>query len=88
MSVAPCFADTNDLAVDPATTAEDTQRTPESILSHSGVLLAICLALAISHAYLSLSFHLRHLSFLSLPPSVTKDAISLSRLPQTLFLSL
>lgn len=34
--MAPCLADTNDLALDPATTAEDTQRTPQSIRSRTG----------------------------------------------------
>lgn len=36
MSVAPCFADTNDLALDQPQTAEDTQHTLQSILSHTG----------------------------------------------------
>lgn len=69
--MAPCFADTNDLALDLATTAEDTQHTLQSIFSHTGSVflfhhLSYCLS--ISHTYLSLSFHFCHQSFLSLPP--------------------
>lgn len=40
-------ADTNDPALDPALTAEDTQHTLQSILTHSGpvALLPVCLTI-------------------------------------------
>lgn len=85
MSVAPCFADTNDLALDPATTAEDTQHTLQSILSHTGSVL--CSLPVSPSALLPHSFYLSCLSFALPSPlsskflvsslSLTKDAISL-----------
>lgn len=92
-SVAPCLADANDLAEEPATTAEDTQCTLQSIISDTGsafcclsVCLAICLTatLSISHAYLGPCLHLCHLSFL--PPPVPKtQSSSTSFAPNTFY---
>lgn len=93
MSMAACLADTNDLALDPATTAEDTQNTQQSIMSYTGSVfllsacLTICLTaslLSISHAYLLPSLHLCHLSFLS--PSSRLPKIQ-SFTPNTFFTS-
>lgn len=87
MSVAPCFADTNDLALDPATTAEDTQRTLQSILSHTGSLFFFCSLSVSPSVLLPHSSNLSCLSFALPSPlsseflifslSVTKDAIAL-----------
>lgn len=90
--MAPCIADTNDLALDPAMTAEDIQHTQQSILPHTwsvshllsvppSVLLHLYF---ISHAYLLLPFHLCHLSFLSLPLLLRKmQSLSVSFNPNT-----
>lgn len=45
MSMAPCVADTNDLALDPAMTAEDTQHMLQSIPSHTIAQTLACLSL-------------------------------------------
>lgn len=92
--MALCFADANDLALDPATTAEDTQHTLQSILSYAASVLC---SLSVSPSVLlPHSFYLSLRSFALLSPlsskflisclSVTKDAISLSLslLPHTL----
>lgn len=80
MSMAPCFADTNDLALDPATTAEDTQQILGSISSHTGVLLWLSVSpsaplpcsVSVCRSYLTLTLHLCHLRFLPLPHSAVK----------------
>lgn len=90
MSMAPCFADTNDLALDPATTAEDTQRILQSIPSHtSSVVCSLSVLPSVllpQSFYLSLFFYLCQFLISSL--SVTKDAISVSFTPNTFYLSI
>ena len=94
--MAPCFADTNDLALDPAPTAEDTQRTMRSIPSHTGWALY---SLSVSPSVLLLPAS--YLSFLSVtlpsplssyflissPLCYQRSHFSLSLLPQTLSIS-
>ncbi len=90
MSVAPCFADTNNLALDPATTAEDTQHTQQSILSHTA---SVFFSLPVSPSVLlPHSFYLSCLSSVTsvisvsylFPLSYQGCNLSLSFLPQTL----
>lgn len=66
MSMAPCFADTNNLAVDPARTAEDTQHTLQSILSHTDA--GFCSLSVFPSVLLPLSLNLSFLSFTFLSP--------------------
>lgn len=91
--MALCFADANDLALDPATTAEDTQHTLQSILSYAASVF--CSVSVSPSVLLPHSFYLSLRSFALPSPlsskflisclSVTKDAISLllSLLPHT-----
>lgn len=78
MSTAVCLTDAKDLAVDPATTVEDTQHTRESIISYTNSLLlrvsyTICPPVSsISHAYLLPFLHLCPIHFLSMPSPLTK----------------
>lgn len=83
--MALCFADANDLALDPATTAEDTQHTLQSILSYAASVF--CSVSVSPSVLLPHSFYLSLRSFALPSPlsskflisclSVTKDAISL-----------
>lgn len=59
--MALCFADANDLALDPATTAEDTQHILQSILSHT--CSVFCSLSVLTSVLLPQSFYLSFLSF-------------------------
>lgn len=78
MSANVCLTDTKDLAVDPATTLEDTQHARESIISYTNSLslrvsYTICPPVSsISHAYLLPFLHLCPIRFLSMPSPLTK----------------
>lgn len=88
--MALCFADTNDLALDPATTAEDTQHMLQSIPSHTSSVfcsLSVLPSVLLPQSfYLSLFFHLCQFLISSL--SVTNDAISVSFTPNPFYLSI
>lgn len=78
MSTATCLTDTKDLALNPATTVEDTQHAQESIFSYTNSLLlmfslTICPPFSsISHAYLLPFHHLCLICFLSQPSLLTE----------------
>lgn len=97
MSMAPCFADTNDPALDPATTAEDTQHTLQSIVSHTGLslLLAACLAIRLTASLLLSLIPIFHPSLTCVirvpyrfPFCNQRCYLSLPLLPHTLSISL
>lgn len=97
MSLAPCLADTNNLALDPATTAEDTQHTRQSIISYTGSVfcsVSVSPSVLLPHCFLSLMpifcppfTSVIKVSYL-IPLRYQRCNLSQSPLPQTLSMPL